>query len=130
VFREGLVFSLPELTIEVARECSGIRSSIALLVTALVLGYLYLRSNWRRACLIILVIPIAILKNAVRIATLSSLGSYVSIDYINGTLHHGGGPVFSLLSLSLLLGVLWSLRRRERRSAMTFGAIARLANQK
>ena len=113
VFREGLVFALPGVTIEVARECSGIRSSISLLITALVLSHLFLRSNWSRVCCVILILPIAILKNAMRIATLSSLGSYVSQDYLNGPLHHSGGPVFSLLSLAMLLSVLWLLRRYE-----------------
>lgn len=117
VFREGLVFSLPGVTIEVARECSGIRSSISLLITALVLGNLFLRSNWTRVCCVILTVPIAILKNAVRIATLSSLGTYVSLDYLHGSLHHRGGPIFSALSLALLLTVLWLLRMREGRAA-------------
>ncbi len=36
--REGFVFTLPNLVIEIADECSGIRSSIALLLTALLAG--------------------------------------------------------------------------------------------
>lgn len=113
VFREGLVFALPGLTIEVARECSGIRSSISLLITALVLSHLFVRSTWRRAWCIALTVPIAIFKNAVRITTLSWLGAYVSPDYIHGNLHRRGGPVFSILSLVLLLLVLWIARRGE-----------------
>jgi exosortase len=35
VVREGFTFTLPGLTIEVARECSSIRSSMALLITGL-----------------------------------------------------------------------------------------------
>jgi exosortase len=113
VFREGLLFSLPGFTIEVAQECSGIRSGISLLITALTLSHLFLRSGWSMACCILLTVPIAILKNAVRIATLSLLGVYVSQDYLHGNLHHRGGPVFSILSLLLLLTVLWLLRKCE-----------------
>lgn len=116
VFREGMVFALPGVTIEVARECSGIRSGISLFVTGLVLSYLGLGSNWRRACCVLLTVPIAILKNALRISILSLLGAYVSKDYLLGTLHHSGGPLFALFSLSLLLVVLWGLRRNERRA--------------
>jgi len=113
VFREGLVFSLPGLTIEVAEECSGIRSGISLLITALVLGHLFLRSGWSKVCCVLLTVPIAIVKNAVRIATLSMLGVYVSQDYLHGDLHHRGGPLFSILSLVLLLAGLWLFRKAE-----------------
>jgi exosortase len=113
VYRDGLVFSLPGLTIEVAEECSGIRSAISLLITALVVSPLFLRTTWTRACLIFLTVPIAILKNAVRIVILSMLGVYVSEDYLHGNLHHHGGPVFSILSLALLLAALWGLRKLD-----------------
>lgn len=113
VFRQDLIFSLPGLTIEVAEECSGIRSGISLLITALVLSYLFLRSGWSIACCILLTVPIAIVKNAVRITTLSLLGVYVSPDYLHGPLHHRGGPLFSVLSLVLLLAGLWMLRKAE-----------------
>ncbi len=115
VFREGLIFSLPGVTIEVAQECSGIRAAIALFITGLLLSHLFLRSTWRRGVLVILTVPIAIFKNALRIAILSWLGAYVSRDYLLGNLHHRGGPLFSLLSLALLLPALWLLRRSETR---------------
>lgn len=112
--REGLLFFLPGVTIEVARECSGIRSAIALLITTIVLSNLLLRSGWSRLWLILLAAPIAIFKNAIRIVTLSMLAVHVSQDYLHGDLHHRGGPVFSLLSLALLFPALWALRRWER----------------
>jgi exosortase/archaeosortase family protein len=84
-----------------------------LLITALTLGHLFLRSGWSKAWCVFLTVPIAIVKNAVRIATLSLLGVYVSQDYLHGNLHHRGGPVFSILSLALLLASLWVLRKRE-----------------
>jgi exosortase len=113
VFREGTIFSLPGVTIQVARECSGIRSSTSLLITALVLSHLFLRSHWRRALCVGLSVPIAIFKNAVRIVILSCLGAYVSPDYLTGPLHHEGGPLFSILSLAILSSALWTLRRNE-----------------
>jgi len=114
VFRDGLTFSLPGLNIEVAQECSGIRSSIALLITALLLDYLFLRSHWRRLILVLVTVPIAVFKNAFRITTLAWLGAFVSKDYIHGSLHHRGGPLFSLISLALLFPVLWLLWRGDR----------------
>ena len=117
VLRDGLIFSIPGATIEVARECSGIRSAIALLITALLLSHLFLRSTWRRGFLVILIIPIAIVKNALRIAILTWLGAYVSRDYLLGNLHHRGGALFSLISLAILLPALWVLRRTDNANA-------------
>lgn len=115
VFRQGLVFSLPGIDIEVARECSGIRSTMALLVTVLVAGYLLLRSNVNRIVLVLLSLPISMFKNAVRITTLSWLGVYVSPDYLHGELHRHGGLPFTLLALAMVLPVLLFLINRERR---------------
>lgn len=112
--RDGFVFTLPSLTIEVADECSGIRSSIALLLTSLLAGHLYLRSAWSRALLVAVVLPVAVLKNGIRIASLSLLSIHVNPSFIEGRLHTDGGVVFFLLSLAILAPVLFALRRAER----------------
>jgi exosortase len=115
VFRQGLVFSLPGIDIEVAEQCSGIRSTTALLITVMMAGHLLLRSNWSKLCLILLTLPIAIFKNAVRISTLSWLGVYVSRDYLHGNLHRYGGLPFTLLAVALLLPLMLALLRLESR---------------
>mgnify|MGYP003908365983 CR=1 FL=1 len=38
MFRDGLVFKLPGIEMQVAQECSGIRSSLVLFITGLVAG--------------------------------------------------------------------------------------------
>lgn len=115
--RDGMRFSLPGLTIEVAEECSGIRSGIGLLIASLVSGHLLLRSATSKMALALAAIPITIFKNAVRIVVLSILGTYVSRDFITGDLHHRGGPVFATLSFALLALVLYVLVRLERQQA-------------
>jgi exosortase len=115
VFRHGLVFSLPGMDIEVARECSGIRSTTALLITAILAGHLLLRASWSKACLVLLAIPVSIFKNAVRIATLSWLGVYVNPEVLHGELHRYGGLPFTLLALGLLVPLLLGLMRLEER---------------
>jgi len=114
VFREGFFFALPGLTIHVAEECSGIRSSLALLISGLVMAYLFLRSTWTRAALVGVIIPLAIAKNAVRIVVLSWLAVHVDPSFITGSAVHrnGGIPVF-LASLTILSGLAWLLRRGE-----------------
>lgn len=74
VLQEGFTFSLPGFTIQVAQECSGIRSSLALLITGLLASHLFLRSWWTKFALCLATIPLAVIKNGFRIAALSWLG--------------------------------------------------------
>jgi exosortase len=117
ILREGLVFALPGLTIEVAEECSGIRSSLALFITGLMVAYFSLQSNWTRTALMVAVIPLAVVKNAIRIVVLSLLAVHVDPAFITGRLHRQGGMVFFLVTLVLMAGVVWVLRRAEGRLA-------------
>jgi exosortase C (VPDSG-CTERM-specific) len=113
VLRDGTVFHLPGIVIEVAQECSGIRSSWVLFITSLLTSYLFLKSPWRRAILVSLVIPLAILRNGLRILVIGVLCVQFGPQMINSVIHHRGGPLFFALSLVLLLLLLWWLRRGE-----------------
>jgi exosortase len=111
--REGFLFALPGLTIAIADECSGIRSTSALLLTGLLAGHMYLRSGWSKAVLFAAILPLTILKNGIRIVTLSLLSIHVGPSFLSGRLHHDGGVVFFLLALALLLPLLIVLRRTD-----------------
>jgi exosortase len=108
-------FLLPGVEIEIAEECSGIRSSLALFITSLLAGYLFLHSGWRRAFFSLLTIPVVIFKNAVRIVTISCLGVYVDPAFLHGKLHRYGGLPFSLVSLAILVPLLLAMQRGETR---------------
>lgn len=123
VLKQGFILRMPTLDIEVAKECSGIRSSLALLVTALVLGELVLRSAWRKALWVLSIIPILIFKNGVRIVTLCLLTIYVNPGFLHGWLHTSGGIVFYLLGLAILAPILNSLRKSERQMQPTLQGI-------
>jgi exosortase len=113
VYRDGFMLSLPGVSIEVAQECSGIRSSIALFITSLLAGQLYLRAAWRKALLCSTVIPLVLIKNGARIATLTLLALHVDRSFLLGRLHQEGGVVFFVLALGIQAPVLWLLRRLE-----------------
>lgn len=115
VLRDGTVFQLPNIALEVAQECSGIRSSIVLVLTGLVAANLFLTGWWRRALLVALVIPLGIIRNGVRIWTIGTLCIQFGPNMINSIVHRRGGPVFFVLSLIPLFAVLWWLRRAETR---------------
>ena len=114
ITREGAFqFALPGVTIEVAEECSGIRSALSLVISSLLAGRLGLHSAWARACFTLLAIPVAILKNAIRIVIISVLGVYVDRGYFNGNLHHSGGLLFALIAIAILVPIFLVLRRME-----------------
>ena len=77
VAQDGIVLSIPGLTVEVAKECSSIRSSLMLLVTSMVLAHLFLRSIWRKTVVMLAAIPLSVAKNGLRISILSMLGTRV-----------------------------------------------------
>ncbi len=114
VLRNGTVFQLPGISIEVAPQCSGIRSSLALLITAVLAGHLYLKKNWSRVLLALVVIPVTMFKNAIRIVVLSLLGLYVNRGYLESSLHRDGGILFFILALMIMAPILIVLRRSER----------------
>jgi exosortase len=111
--RERFVFHLSSVSIEIAEECSGIRSSMAVLILALLATHFYLRTFWKQAVFIVSSLLIMIVKNGVRIATLTILSMYVDPSFLFGRLHRDGGVVLLLLGLTLLIPVLWLLKRSE-----------------
>jgi exosortase len=116
VYREGFYFALPGLTIHIAEECSGIRSSLALLIIGLVAGHMFLRRAWSRATLALVIVPLAIVKNAVRIVVLSLLAIHVDPSFITGSATHrySGLPLFAM-SFAILGGIIWVLQKSEAR---------------
>ena len=123
VFRSGFIFTLPGQSIEVAKQCSGIRSTLSLLFLTLILAHESLRGNWRRFVLVLCALPIVVLKNGVRIVTLTLLAIYVDPSFLTGSLHHDGGIVFFLLGLVLLMPIIALLRRGEPKPPMAQAAV-------
>lgn len=113
VLKDGFVLRLPRIDLEVAKECSGIRSSLALLVTLLVASQFLLRSPWRKLLLVLVGLPILVIKNGIRIVTIYMLTTYVDPRFLHGKLHTSGGILFYLLGLLALIPVVALLRRGE-----------------
>ena len=111
--RVGLIFQLPNITIEVAQECSGIRSSWVLFMTSILAANLFLKTPWRRFALVIFVIPLAILRNGFRILVIGLLCVHMGPQMIHSLIHRRGGPVFFVLALIPFFLVLWLLRKGD-----------------
>lgn len=114
VVRQGFVLAVPGVTIEVAQECSSIRSSMALFITCLLAAHLYLRTGWKMLLFVLLSLPVSVVKNGIRIATLTLLSIYVDPGFLTGRLHHEGGFVFFLLALLILCPVFLWLEKSDK----------------
>jgi len=125
--QQGLVFQLPNITLEVAPECSGIRSTLVLFITSLIAGYLFLRRPWQRAAFTALVIPLGIARNAARIVTIGWLCIERGPEMIDSAIHRRGGPVFFALSLVPLFLLLFGFRWWDGRSARVVSRPAAVA---
>jgi len=113
VTQDGIMLSIPNLDIEVARECSSIRSSLMLVITTTVMSHLLLRSWWRKAVLVAVSVPLSVVKNGLRIFVIGELGTRVNPEFLDGNLHHHGGILFLALALGGVSVLLWLLRRTE-----------------
>jgi exosortase/archaeosortase family protein len=100
--------------LEVARECSGIRSTWVLFITSLVASHMFLKSPWRRFVLVAFVIPLGVLRNGFRILVIALLCVHVGPHMVDSFVHHQGGPIFFVLSLVPLFLLMAWLRRRDR----------------
>ena len=113
--REGFVFNLPSQSIEVAPQCSGIRSGLALFITALLAGHLFLNTWWKKLVFALCAVPITMLKNGIRITTLALLSHYVDPRIIESPLHREGGIPFFIVGLLLMAAILFLLMRSEKK---------------
>jgi exosortase len=114
--RSGLVFEFSNVAVQVAEQCSGIRSSLSLFIVSIVTGYLFLQTVSRRVILAIAVFPISVVKNALRIMTMTLLANQVDPRFLTSHwIHTSGGIPFFALALALFIPLVWMLRKSEAR---------------
>jgi exosortase len=105
-YREGFVFHCPGLNIEIAEQCSSIRSSISLLLCSILAGHLFLRTQWRRIIFIIIFIPVTILKNGIRILVLSYVALYIGINSNVLQFFHEFGGILFYIPFMIVMGMI------------------------
>lgn len=110
IFREGFIFVLPGMTVYVAEECSGIRSTLALVITGVLIGKVFFDRWWKFILMGLFLVPLVLIKNAIRIVSITLLAIYVDPGFMEGWLHTGGGIVFFSLALLMLAPLVWVLK--------------------
>jgi EpsI family protein len=114
VLQDGTKLALPNVTLEVLRECSGVNQLLAVVAMALPASYIWLRSRTRRVALVVLAVVGAYASNGVRIAL---VGFLATRGLSNGDLrgvHLFEGLAISALCYLLILGCLSVLAKTER----------------
>lgn len=115
VYREGVFLHLPNITLEVADECSSIPAIAALLALGVAYASLGRRSGAARVALIAAALPFAIASNIIRITTTGAAVYYIGPWTLRTAYHMFNGTVNFLLTFLLLLildGALMRLARR------------------
>jgi EpsI family protein len=105
-----LVSSDGRFQYDVAAACSGVRSLVALLALALLLGYLGFRSWWARLILALACLPYVVAGNIARVLFLVLVGEKFGAG-AGSKLHESSGVVVFLVVLGLLLATAALLRR-------------------
>jgi exosortase len=123
VVREGTILKDPtnKYQYEVAAACSGIRSLIATVGFALILGFLAFGSWWKRGVMLAAALPLAVLGNLIRMLSIIIAAELGGQEWGNRVHDGGPGGIFALLlyipAFAGLLGLEYLLRGRTPRPA-------------
>ena len=116
VLRDGNILIMSNYSLEVVEACSGIRSLMTLMALAVAYGYLVSPRRWVRYVLVALMVPIAIVTNAIRIMGAGILARHFGPAAAEGFLHEFSGWAIFVVAVLLMFGSYWALRRiTERR---------------
>jgi exosortase len=124
VFRDGNLLTLPSATLEVAEACSGLRSIVSLAAIGALLAWASERSAWRRAAIVSLTLPIAIVMNGLRIAATGIACETWGPHMASGGWHTFTGWVTFVVSTFVLIQAGHAIARFDPRPALSPRAIA------
>lgn len=111
--QDGIYIDLPDITLEVSPECSGVNYLFAVAAIGAPIAFFYLKSWIHRLILLVSALAIAMVANSLRIALIGIVAAYqLSVDS-HGPLHILQGLFVSVMGYVGIFAVLWLLRRWE-----------------
>lgn len=110
----GNAVTLPNTELVIGAQCSGINSMISLTALAALAAYLLDGPIWGRVALVLAALPVALLGNIGRVASLLFIASWFGSDAAFTFYHDYSGPIFFILSLALL----WPISRLFRSTSL------------
>jgi exosortase len=87
VVRDGNLLALGNVTLEVARECSGVRTAISLATLGLVFGYVPDSRPWLRVLVVVLTLPVVVIANGGRVTATAIAAHYYGPGAATGFFH-------------------------------------------
>jgi exosortase len=112
---DGTTIVLPNTSLEVTAKCSGFHACIALVLTSLFGGHLFLRSGWNRLWFALAAVPLGIVRNGFRVFVLSEMCASQGSSALDSPIHSQGGKLFFAISLVPLFLFLIFLHKMEKR---------------
>jgi EpsI family protein len=108
-YRESIYIELPNITLEVAKVCSGVNYLIAVAALGVPLAYIALKSWPRRVVLVSGGLLIAILANGLRVALIGTLSYYNMAGDMHGPYHVLQAMFVSVIGFIALFAGAWVL---------------------
>lgn len=99
----GNAVTLPDTTLVIGAQCSGISSIMALFALTLLFAYTVRGPVWGKLTIVALTIPLAMLGNILRVASLLFIARHLGTDAAFDFYHTYSGPVFFTGVLFLLI---------------------------
>lgn len=113
VYQDGVFIHLPNITLEVARACSGVNYLIAVMATAIPLATIVLHDVWKRVALVAFAVAVAALANSLRVAAIGALSYYDLSGDLHGPYHTLHGVFVSMVGYVVIFGGLWILAKGQ-----------------
>lgn len=103
ILREGNILTLPNITLQVADACSGLRSLTTLLALSALLAFISSLRTWKKWVLFLVAVPAALFCNVFRLIATAFLANCFGSQMAEGFIHEFSGLVVFILGLILLL---------------------------
>jgi exosortase len=116
VLRNGFMLVLPNITLEVAADCSSVPAIAALVALGAAYGQIQPRPGWLRAALTLAAAPLGLLSNIVRLILTSLAAYYIGPVALENVIHKFSGTSVFLLTVALLVVLDSALLRLSRRT--------------
>jgi exosortase len=117
ILRDGVMLHLPNMTLEVADDCSSVPAIAALLALGAAYSQMQARPTWIRVALTLSAAPLGLLSNIVRLI-LTSLGAYyLGPIALNNAIHKFNGTSVFLATVVLVVALDALLTRIWRRAS-------------
>ena len=113
VLQEGNIIDLGITQLQMVDACSGLRYFVPLVLMSLLLGFFFCRRFWQRAVLLVIVLPLSIGVNALRVCATGMLHVWGYSELAESFFHELSGLVIFLLAGVILFGLSMILRIKD-----------------